>query len=100
MDEQMKRWLRKDIAKMCFVNCFEVAKAKNGAITEDDVRECHEEESPAEELSPLSVRNRAREIGVIFELGKEKVVLKECCINQRYSKSAEKAIILYNKYFK
>lgn len=94
MDEQMKRWLEKDIAKSCFVNCFKVAHGKDGAITEDDVRRCHGERGA------VSIQKRAREIRRVFETGRECELLRECCTNRDYPESAAKAKDLLDEYCK
>lgn len=92
MDEQMDRWLTKDIGKSCFVNCFGVAWKNSGDITGDDVLKHH-----GKKLTTLD--SRAYHIGRVFALRRERKVLRECCVNQHFPKSATKAQRLFRKYY-
>ena len=100
MDEQMERWMRKDVGKSCFVNCFEVALEKGENFTEDDVVENHDNLQTDDEITPLSKHNRAKGIREIFEAGRECEALRECCKNKIFPDSAVKARRLYDEYCK
>ena len=98
MDEQMEKWMTKDVGKSCFVNCFEVALEKGGKVTADDVERNHENLKTDDDLTTLE--KRANGIREIFEAGREWEALRECCKNKIFPDSAVKARRLYDKYCK
>ena len=100
MDEQMERWMRKDVGKSCFVNCFEVALEKGENFTEDDVVENHDNLQTDDEITPLSKHNRAKGIREIFEAGRECEALRECFEIRGHRDTATKAQRLYDKHCK
>ena len=96
MDEQMEKWMTKDVGKSCFVNCFEVALEKGGKVTADDVDRNHKNLQTNDDLTTL--KKRANGIREIFDAGREWEALRECFKIQGHRDTAAKARRLYDKH--
>ena len=91
-EERLTYLIQKGVGKKCFVNCFELALKKRGALTGDDVRRCHADRK--------TLQRRADTIGMIFQAGWQWDTLKKCCVNTRHPESAREAARLYAKHCK